>query len=172
MRLNYLMTVVTVACVVAVISSVVLGPRGWHRVNVPDGHLWVEVSLTQDPLVTPPEDPPNLPPPHHHSPGLIIVAGSLPIFPPPAFDPPGHAETGLAIPTLTIADVQKDDDKPVPPPQHYDVQPVGGFVVPNTVSVPEPEIWALMILGIGGVGLALRRQRGRAKSAAESSLAA
>jgi hypothetical protein len=40
---------------------------------------------------------------------------------------------------------------------------VGGG--PRPPPIPEPETWMLFILGFGGLGLALRRRRGRVTSA-------
>ena len=39
------------------------------------------------------------------------------------------------------------------------------FRVEGLAAIPEPATWALMVLGVGGMGLMLRRQRARMASA-------
>jgi hypothetical protein len=46
----------------------------------------------------------------------------------------------------------------------HTVQFGGGEIRGNFAALPEPSTWAMMLLGFGGVGLALRRRRGSSSS--------
>ena len=55
--------------------------------------------------------------------------------------------------------VTEDDELNIPLTQFYDTH-TGGMFSTAAEAVPEPSTWAMMLIGFGGVGLAVAR-RGR-----------
>ncbi|HEX4507113.1 MAG TPA: PEPxxWA-CTERM sorting domain-containing protein, partial [Alphaproteobacteria bacterium] len=66
------------------------------------------------------------------------------------------AEAKLLIQSLTV-DFSDGATPPTDPPP-VDPPPSGGE--PPITGVPEPAAWAMLVLGFGGLGAVLRRQRG------------
>ncbi len=83
----------------------------------------------------------------------MIDPSDLPFDPP--FDPPfGPRPPTASLPTF---DVDPGDGPPdTDDPGSHDL---GDPVLTPTGGVPEPATWAMMILGLGGVGATLRRRR-------------
>jgi hypothetical protein len=166
MRLNAIMAVITVACVVAVVSSQTLGAMGRlhhaFRGTVNHGQRlvgldFVDVQETAAPLAPDTEKPPV----HKLKPRLVFLPGPAPVLP-PAFDPPERAPTGFEVATFGKGLVDLPlQQPPLTPPPKSDLQPLGAFLAPAalTLAAPEPSTWAMMVLGFGAVALALRRRR-------------
>jgi hypothetical protein len=70
---------------------------------------------------------------------------------PPAFFTIGLGTTITPTTTETLYAVVNDTFYP---------DNAGGYSVSVAGGVPEPAVWALMLLGVGGLGLALRQSRG------------
>jgi hypothetical protein len=166
MRLNAIMAVITVACVVAVVSSQTLGAMGrlhhaFHgTVNHGQRMIGLDFVDIQD-TPAPPALDTEKPPVHKLKRSVVFLPGPAPVLP-PAFDPPERAPTGFEVATLGTGLVALPlQQPPLTPPPKSDLQPLGAFFAPATLSVsaPEPSTWAMMILGFGAVALALRRRR-------------
>lgn len=73
----------------------------------------------------------------------------------------GHTVSWNGISKLVVGGQEVTDFAAYSPDTAFDF--VRGYVAP-TAGVPEPTIWALMILGFGSAGAALRRRRGTASA--------
>lgn len=97
------------------------------------------------PAVASPETPPDLPPPPILPPDPIVIP-----------DPPP--------PPVVVVVVTPPVEPPGPPPPETRPPPVvvtQALAVPAAViaAVPEPGTWAMLVLGFGAIGAALRRRR-------------
>lgn len=75
----------------------------------------------------------------------VTVIAAPPVLPPPLKQ--------LERPTFTSTEQLIDVPRPLGPPSFVNVHPL-------ITAVPEPQTWAMMILGFGLIGVVLRRRRG------------
>ena len=167
MRLNAIMAVITVACVVGVVSASTIGPLGrlHHGGHGSFVHNRRGVSSeAADVLAALPEPPPApFSPPRKPRPRLVVFQ-SLPGLPDTPFEEPQTAFTGVVRPMMALASLPPATQRLQTLPKDLDVTPaVASFQA--AVPVPEPGTWAMMILGFSAIAIALRRRRRGARSA-------
>ena len=161
------MAVITVACVVGVVSASTIGPlgrlhHGGHGSFVHNRRgVSSEVAdvLAALPAPPPPFSPPRKPRPH------LVVFQSLPGLPDPPFDEPQTAFTGGVMPMMTLASAPATTQRLQTLPKDLDITPPAVASFQAAVPVPEPGTWAMMILGFSAIAIALRRRRRGARSA-------
>ncbi|HEX5264484.1 MAG TPA: PEPxxWA-CTERM sorting domain-containing protein [Phenylobacterium sp.] len=156
------MAVITVACVVGVVSASTIGPlgrlhHGAHGTFIHNRH-GVSSEVSDDVLAALPETPqPPFSAPHKPRPRLVLLE-PLPDIPQIPFEEPQNAFTGVLVPTMTLA-ANTLNTEPLPTsPKALDTPPVVNFRV-AAVSAPEPGTWAMMVLGFSAIAVALRRRR-------------
>jgi hypothetical protein len=193
MRLNGVMALIAVVCVVGVVSGELLGPMaqlGHGRSDDDDAGFSkrhaMGAELADDTFLFAPERPLLLeflapkPPPssrqHRYLPQPAFSAVEM-LFGGSGDDGDTISLIGLQSPSdglsnpkdLINADFTPPPQSPLPfppgsqPPYFFLSPPIdtGKTPLPPPSAAPEPSSWLLLILGLGGVGLALRRWRGR-----------
>jgi hypothetical protein len=182
-RLNGLMALIAVMCIAGVVSSEMLGPmsrlRTWTHVSPGQNQArFIRAGLAGDAFVFAPAAPQLAPPPPAPPPRFVPIRRSPP--------PP----VGSSVLILPARD-EGDQGGPDPPAYQFSAEGLSGGIsdanfdsstwptfIPAALSnidstwtgpsaveaAPEPATWLMLILGLGGVGLALRRRRAGARA--------
>lgn len=127
------------------------GPQSQSTHDAPlaavrDAHAQ-SMGLTPAVVAQTPEPPPDVPPP------------VLPPEPTIVPDPP-------TPPVIVVVEVPPViQPPPAPPPETRPTPLIQSVAAPSVVgavaAIPEPETWAMLLLGFGAIGAAIRRRRGQ-----------
>ncbi|HEY2358970.1 MAG TPA: PEP-CTERM sorting domain-containing protein [Phenylobacterium sp.] len=157
------MAVITVACVVGVVSASTIGPlgrlhHGAHGTFIHNRH-GVSSEVSDDVLAAIPPPPPPFSPPRKPRPRLVVFE-PLPGIQEIPFEERQNAFTGGVMPMMTLASAPAATQRLQNPPKDLDITPptVASFQA-AAAPAPEPGAWAMMVLGFSAIAIALRRRR-------------
>jgi hypothetical protein len=173
-RLNGLMALIAVMCIAGVVSGELLGPmsrlRSWtHQSPGLNQARIIRAGLAGDAFVFAPQNqpiaaPPPAPPPPvpHLRPAVPPPVPSSVVFLPASGDgdqgpdPPPYELSSQGLSGAVYAADFESSTSPTDVPSSPNADPTS---VGLAQAVPEPASWLMLIFGLGGIGLALRRRR-------------
>jgi hypothetical protein len=164
MRVNGVMGVIAVACVVAVVNGAALGPMGrlHHRSHgrAANNRRLTGMELVGGQAPSPPPTPAlEISAPRLHRGGFVTLPKGLPDDLDDIAYAPEVLLPAFVIATEARADTQPHADAPPPISPPPALPTYASFRSLPSLATPEPATWAMMVLGFGVIGAALRRRR-------------